>query len=166
MKEDIPLVNSDFTLEKFPEKSGWTYVEIPQIVQNKKAPFGWVKVKGWIDDYEIKGFKLMPMGNGKLLLPVKAEIRKKIGKKEGDVIKIILFADEAPTEIPQELLECFENEPPEILQTFLSFSESEQKAYLDWIYGAKKEETKAQRIVNMMDRLSRKEKFFDKINGK
>lgn len=86
------LVNKKYLLEKYPGKGGWVYACIPEVLQDKHAYFGWVKVKGRIDDYEFKSFHLMPMGNGKLFLPVKAEIRKKIGKKEGDWVTIVLYA--------------------------------------------------------------------------
>jgi hypothetical protein len=43
-----------------------------------------VKVRGFIDDYELKDHNLFPMGKGILMMAVKAEIRKKIGKQEGD----------------------------------------------------------------------------------
>ncbi len=159
MQDEQPLVNQEYLLEKFPGKGGWTYIVIPEIQPDKKAHFGWVKVKGRIDEYELNAYRLMPMGNGRLFLPVKAEIRRKIGKKEGDWVKVILFSDATPLEIPQELIECFANEPPKVLTTFLGFTEGEQKAYLDWIYGAKREDTKAERIANMMERLMQHKKF-------
>jgi hypothetical protein len=53
----------------------------------------------------------MPMGNGKLFLPVKASIRKKIKKQEGDWIKVILFPDNDPLPVPSELQECLIDEP-------------------------------------------------------
>ena len=74
------LVDNVYVLEKFPGKGGWTFARIPEISQDKKQPFGWKKVRGTIDGYEIRKYHLMPMGNGLLFLPVKAEIRKKIGK--------------------------------------------------------------------------------------
>lgn len=46
-----------------------------------KSPFGMLKVKGKIDDYEFSNTHLMPIGNGHLGLAVKSEIRKKIKKK-------------------------------------------------------------------------------------
>jgi len=82
MEAEKPLVNKEYLLEKFPGKGGWTYVRIPEVLQNKNSPFGWVKVKGRIDDYEIKNYKLMPMGNGQLFLPVKSDIRKKSARKK------------------------------------------------------------------------------------
>jgi hypothetical protein len=75
-----PLVDKLFKLERFPGKGGWTYARIPQILPSTDQPFGWVKVRGSIDGYEIDKYHLMPMGNGKLFLPVKADIRKKIKK--------------------------------------------------------------------------------------
>ncbi|MBN1985279.1 MAG: DUF1905 domain-containing protein [Prolixibacteraceae bacterium] len=157
-----PLVNKSYLLQKYPGKGGWTYAEIPEILQNKNNPFGWVKVKGFIDDFEFKRTKLMPMGNGKLFLPVKAQIRKQIKKDAGDFVHIVLFADDEPYKIPSEILKCFQNEPNEIGNTFFGFSEGEQKAYIDWIYEAKTLKTKTQRIVAMMERLQKNQKLHDK----
>jgi len=77
----MPLVDKKYKLEKFPGKGGWTFARIPEILQDKTKPFGWVKVRGTIDGYEIKKYNLMPMGDGMLFLAVRAEIRKKINKK-------------------------------------------------------------------------------------
>ncbi len=162
MTVEIPLVNSEYILQKFPGKGGWTYAEIPEVLQNRNKPFGWVKVKGAIDDCEIRNYKLMPMGNGKLFLPLKASIRKKIGKEVGDSVRIVLYNDETPLEIPNEILECFNNEPTTSFDIFQSFTEGEQKAYLDWIYSAKTDSTKALRILKMMDRIQQNLKFSDK----
>ncbi len=162
MKKEKPLVDAIYLLEKYPGKGGWTYVVIPEIEQNKKNPFGWVRVKGYIDSYELKQYKLMPMGNGRLFLPVKAEIRKKIGKQQGDMVRVILYSDESLLEIPTEIMDCFKNEPKEILENFLSFPEGQQKAYLDWIRDAKTEGTKTKRIVRMMERVEQKLGFYEK----
>ena len=156
-----PLVNKKYLLKKYPGKGGWTYAEIPEILQDKKVPFGMVKVKGAIDDYEIKNYNLMPMGNGKLFLPVKADIRKKIRKKEGDYVNIILYADNDPIEIPEELHLCLLDNPVEY-KTFLSCTDGEKKAFIDWIYSAKTEETKVGRIANTLDKLTKRQKLVNK----
>lgn len=153
-----PLVDQKYLLEKYPGKGGWTYAMIPEIPQNKKVPFGWVKVKGTIDGVEIKKFSLMPMGNGHLFLPVKAEIRKKIKKEAGDWVHVILFPDNEPLEIPDEMMTCLEDEP-KALQFFTSLIESEKKFYLQWIYSAKKEETKINRMAKAINKLSKQKKF-------
>ncbi len=162
MGAEKPLVNSSYLLKKFPGKGGWTYAEIPEILQNKNNPFGWVKVRGFVDDYELKQYKLMPMGDGKLFLPVKKEIRKRIKKEAGDYVKIRLYPDYSRIEIPEEIIDCLKNESQEVYETFLSFTEGEQKAYLDWIENAKTEDTKVKRIVTMIERLRKKMKFHEK----
>jgi len=65
---ETPLAKNRYLLEKFPGKGGWTYAAIHGIPQDKKAPFGWVRVKGTIDGYVFRHYHLMPMGNGKLFL--------------------------------------------------------------------------------------------------
>ena len=153
-----PLISKAYLLEKFPGKGGWTYAQIPEILQDRHAWFGWVKVSGSIDSYELKDYKLMPMGNGKLFLPVKAEIRKKIGKEAGDWVHVILYADIAPTVNEDDFMTCLSDDPA-ASQTFLNFSEVEKKEYLDWIYAAKEDDTKVKRIAEALDRLSAGLKF-------
>ncbi len=41
------------------------------------------------------------MGDGKMFLPVKAEIRKKIKKEAGDWVHVLLYTDNEPLEVPQ-----------------------------------------------------------------
>ncbi len=156
-----PLVNKKYRLEKFHGKGGWTFARIPEILQDKKAHFGWVKVRGTIDGYEIKKYHLMPMGNGKLFLPVKSEIRRKIKKDEGDLVHIILYPDNEPLEVPEEMLICLQDEP-QALTFFNSLSESEQKFYIEWVYSAKKEETKIDRLAKAINRLMQGLKLYDK----
>lgn len=155
------LVNRRCLLEKFPEKGGWTYTPLPEVLPDKNAPFGWVKVKGSIDGFEIKKFHLMPMGNGVLGLPVKAEIRKKIKKQAGDYVSVILYLDNEPSEVPAEFLLCLQDDP-EALQFFRSLHEGEQHSYVKWIYSAKTDETKVDRIAKTLVRLSQHQKFADK----
>jgi Domain of unknown function (DUF1905)/Bacteriocin-protection, YdeI or OmpD-Associated len=161
MDQDKPLVNKTYLLEKFVGKGGWTYAEIPEIKLNKKSPFGCVRVRGTIDNFEIKHYNLMSMGNGKLFLPIKTEIRKKINKQAGDSIEVILFADNLPTEIPEELKLCLMFEPNG-LDLFLKYSNCEQKAFIDWIYAAKTDETKINRIANTLDKIAKGQKLIGK----
>jgi Domain of unknown function (DUF1905)/Bacteriocin-protection, YdeI or OmpD-Associated len=156
-----PLVNKKCLLERFQAKGGWTYAAIPKVLKARHTPFGWVRVRGSIDNFEIKNCHLMPMGNGKLFLPVKAEIRKKIGKKERDYVQVVLYEDNSPTAIPEELQLCFSNEP-DAYKIFLSNTKGEQGAFIDWIDAAKKEETKVERIAKMMSKLEKHQKLTDK----
>ena len=161
METQTPIVNNIYLLEKYPGKGGWTYAAIPEVLQDKKSPFGWVKVKGSIDDFEIKNHKLMPMGNGKVFLPVKASIRKEIGKEEGDYVRVVLFSDNSPTEIPEELLDCLKEDPVSY-RTFLNYTHGQQKEFIDWIYSAKTDNTKVDRIAETLNMLAKQQKLRDK----
>jgi Domain of unknown function (DUF1905)/Bacteriocin-protection, YdeI or OmpD-Associated len=148
-------------IQKYPGKGGWSYVVIDILPSvEKKTKFGMVRVKGFIDDYEISQYNLMPMGNGNLFLPIKAEIRKKIKKEAGDFVKIVLSSDESPVELIDELKECLEmNEGT--LKTFMGFSQAEQKQYIDWIYQAKNIDTKTNRILKMIALLQKGKRLYD-----
>lgn len=148
-------------LEKFPGKGGWTYAAIPEILQDKHSHFGWVKVKGSIDNFEIRNYNLLPMGNGQLFLPVRAEIRKKIGKKAGDWVNVVLFSDNGPAEIPEEFMVCL-LEDPVAHKTFISLSDGQQKKFIDWIYSAKTDDTKVERMAETLNRLVTGKFFGDK----
>jgi hypothetical protein len=147
------LVTKKCLLEKFPGKGGWTFARVPEIPPDKKAPFGWVKVKGKIDSFELKSYRLMPMGNGTLFLPVKADIRKKIGKKAGDWVLVTLQRDDDPTTIPGELLDCLRDEPA-AHRAFLRLSDAQQSREIQFIYSARNEDLKVDRIASLIKRLS------------
>jgi uncharacterized protein YdeI (YjbR/CyaY-like superfamily) len=156
-----PLINKIYLLEKFTGKGGWTFVRIPEIVKDKKAHFGMLKVRGTIDGVEIRKYHLMPVKDAGMILPVNAQIRKTIKKQQGDQVHVILFYDNEPLELPQELLLCMEEEPA-AFAFFNSLSESEQKFYISWVYSAKKEETKIDRMAKMINRLLKKQKLYEK----
>jgi hypothetical protein len=154
MKRPEALIDKDYRLERFEGKGGWTFARIPEITQDKNMPFGWVKVSGSIDGYEIRKYHLMPMGDGRLFLPVKAGIRKQIGKQAGDWVRVVLWPDNEPLEVPDELVMCLEDEPS-ALRFFNSLSDSERRFYIQWIYSAKKEETKYARMAKTINKLSK-----------
>ncbi len=96
----------------------------------------------------------MPMGNGQLFLPVKAEIRKQIKKQAGDHVFVILYADDLPTEIPEELAVCLQDEL-QAYKYFLKCTNGEQQAFINWIYSAKTDATKIERIAQSVEMLSK-----------
>jgi hypothetical protein len=152
-------------LEKTLCTPSWTYTIISEIPPDKHSPFGWVKVKGSIDGFEISKYHLMPSGEGTLMLFVKADIRKKIKKQAGDTVHIILYPDNEPLKVPEELLLCLQDDA-EALRFFNSLNENEQHQYIKWIYSAKTEQTKADRIVKTIDSLSKCLKYTDRTNSK
>lgn len=158
---EVPLVDKDYLLERTPGNGGWTYAPIPEVPQDKKAPFGWVKVKGSIDGVEIKKHHLMPMGNGELGLSVKAEIRKKIKKQAGDYVHVVLYLDEEPSEIPEELQLCLQDEP-RALEFFNSLAENELRQLCEMDLFCKDRSGKSSQDGKAIDRLASNLKYYDK----
>jgi hypothetical protein len=149
------MVRFTAQLQKFGskgEKTGWTYFEIPaaiadRIKQGTKKSF---RVKGMLDDVEIKGVATVPVGEGNFIIAVNATMRKKLKKVEGASIKVKLEEDTAEIPINAELMECLRDEPA-AFDKFSKLPGSHQKYYSRWIESAKTESTKAKRIAQTVD---------------
>lgn len=155
-----PLVDEIFLLQKIPGKGGWTYADLPKVMPDSGAPFGWVKVRGTIDGIAINKYHLMPYGSGKLFLPVNAGIRKRIKKEAGDYVHVVLYPDPEPVGIPEEMLLCLQDEP-EAFRFFNSLEENEKHNYVKWIYAAKSEQVKVLRLASASRKLSQGLKYRD-----
>src|SRR5438105_12018903 len=85
-------INRRFTakLRKSSKPGGWTYVIWPESVRFFGTR-GLVKIKGTIDGQPFRS-SFMAMGNGKHMLPVKASVRKAIGKEAGKSVGVYLSA--------------------------------------------------------------------------
>lgn len=146
-----PIFDGECTLKKFAGKGAWTFVMMPSDAGLPKKKNNTVRVRGFIDDYEFKDFNMWAMKEGNFIA-VKAEIRKKIQKEEGDVVKVLLFLDEAQQVIPEDFLICLREEP-KLHELFESYPKKRQKETTDWIFSAKTEDEKISRMVQTLEKL-------------
>lgn len=154
------MIEFTTTIHKFDkkgEKTGWTYIGISASQANKVKPGYRVgyRVKGSLDNYKFEKVAIMPMGNGSFILPINARMRKAIGKKQGDKLRVRMEYDEKRPKLSKDLLACL-REDPDAMSFFKSLPGSHQLYFSKWIEGAKTSQTKTKRLVTCMTAFSKK----------
>ena len=149
---ELPFFDDYCLLQKSAGKGGWTFITMPVMPHlPKKKGSTIVRVRGFIDDYELQNFHVWAMKKG-TFLAVKSEIRKAIQKQDGATVKLVLWLDEPQMVIPEDFLICLREEP-KLLKHFENYPETIKKEITDWIFSAKTEDEKITRIAKTLEKL-------------
>lgn len=163
------MIEFTATLQKFAsqgEKTGWTYISLPLKVSHKLNP-GIKKsyrVKGRIDDHEIKAVATVPMGEGAFIIAVNATMRKAIRKQQGDKVTVKLEPDNTAIVLNAALIKCLKDEPL-AMENFNALPLSHRRYYSRWIESAKTESTRTKRIAIAVDTLAKKMNYGEMIRS-
>lgn len=139
--------------ESFGDKTGWSYVFIPQDVAHQIKPDNRreVRVKGFIDDLAISGICMMPVKGDGFIIPLRKDIRKALRKEEGAEIFLQLeWHADFKIEMPDDLEICLGQEDG-ILEHFLSMPKSHQNYFINWLNTAKTEPTRTKRLIMIVN---------------
>jgi hypothetical protein len=138
------------------EKIGsWTVVRVPFDIKKLWGSGGYARIIGDIDGMPFKG-TLMPMGDGIHCFPVKAEMRKKLGKDAGDPVSVVMEKDPEKhvVEMPAELKEALKASD-EAKKLFDSYTPGVRREYCKYISEGKKKETREKRAVDVVLKLEK-----------
>ncbi|MBL7931779.1 MAG: DUF1905 domain-containing protein, partial [Bacteroidia bacterium] len=100
------------------QQMGWTYVEIPDdvILKLKLKSRREFRIKGNIDDVKIERLAVYPVKNGGFIIALNADLRKKLGKREGAMISVKFEIDSSGTKQSDELMECLKEDKVALTQ--------------------------------------------------
>ncbi|WP_288459536.1 YdeI/OmpD-associated family protein [uncultured Chryseobacterium sp.] len=127
------------------------FVEFPFSTEEIFGKKGQVKIKAVFDDkVEYRG-SLAKMKSDCHILGLTQEIRNKLGKTFGDEVSVYLLEDkeERVVEIAEDIVLLF-NENPDAKVLFDKMSYTHRKEYIRWIEEAKKQETRENRKLKMI----------------
>lgn len=153
------MITFNAEIEKFEsngEKTGWSYVFIPQEIaeQIKSNNRREIRIKGFIDQVPINGMCMMPVKGDGFILPFKKSLRKALRKESGSAVVLNLAHDvDFKIEMPDDLEICLAQEE-ELLELFLAMPKSHQNYFINWLNTAKTEPTRTKRLVMIVNAMA------------
>jgi len=139
------------------------YVEFPYSTEEVFGKKGQVKIVALFDGKVSYRGSLANMGLGFHMLGLTKAVRNELGKSFGDKVSVELEQDTAPrvVEVPADAAQLLK-ENPNAAAFYEKLSYTDKKEYIRWIESAKREETRQNRLVVFIEKLSVGKKLVDK----
>jgi bifunctional DNA-binding transcriptional regulator/antitoxin component of YhaV-PrlF toxin-antitoxin module len=133
---------------------GGACVYFPYDVEEEFGTKGRVPVKAKFDGVPYSG-SLVKYGAPQHMLGILKNIREQIGKGPGDTVEVTIEKDETErtVDVPPEFQKLLKKE--KLLPVFEKLSYTHKREYCRWIAGAKRDETRANRLAKAVEMLRR-----------
>lgn len=147
------MINVEMEIKKYGangDKTGWTYVEIPEHLASQLKPDNArsFRVRGQLDKVAIQGVALIPIGGGDFILPLNAVLRRQLGKSVGDPLHLSVQEDtEFKIEVPLELEMTLQYSGENLFEHFMELTPSHRGYFIKYINEAKTEPTRIKRLA-------------------
>lgn len=150
---DHLIKDEKLELKHEPGKGAWTYhIQIPN-TKHLVGKWGYLKVSGSIDGYQLKSKNLFTIKGQDKLLSVNSEIRKAINKSGGDVVTVTLYLLVPEDQITEkQILDTFKESG--VLNAFQALSPEEKKEMMENINAQKTEDKQIRLIVRYINQLT------------
>lgn len=145
-------IEFDATLKAFDGPS-MLYIVFPFDVQALFGTRGNVKVKVTYDGVPHRGL-LTNRGGGYHFLGLRRDLREKVGKIAGETVHVTIErdTDERLVDVPNDLATLLEANP-DAADFFDTLSYTNRKEYAAWVAGAKRPETRTNRLTASIEKL-------------
>lgn len=145
-----------FNLTLQPGKAGSTHQVLVVLSKEQSARLGTrrtVNVRGTFNGQPFHN-SFLPTGDGRHYLVVSKTLRQAAGVALGDSVKVVfdIEAGPRPVVIPDDVQAALDRAPA-AKALFEKLSPSHQREYLGFVAEAKKPETRARRLAQLLDKL-------------
>lgn len=157
-KYKIFMKEFNFTanIKKASETTGGSYIEFPLSIEECFGHSGRVKVVCYFDDIEYRG-SLVKMGTDCHIIGIRKDILTRLGKKNGDTVCVRISEDKEERVVPIHPLLAQAFQKDQALQTiYEALSITKKNEIHRSLESAKKQETQAKRLANILADLEKK----------
>jgi hypothetical protein len=137
-------------LENWAEGMDYCAVPVPAEITEAVGTKGPVLVMARVNESAAFQVSLFPVGGGQHYIRIKAKVRKEIGTKVGDRIKVeITVLDRELVDVPEDLMKALRAEKSD--EAFKSLSPGKQNFIVRRINDAAKPQTREKRIQEALE---------------